>query len=97
VNNGVDSILCGAMYDYGFAGDTNYATAIHHHLFESKTNGRVKRHDLIAVNICRAREPGIAGYNHYRRLCGFPKVQRFEELTDTMSNAAVEKLKMLYQ
>lgn len=96
-NNGVDSLICGALYDYGFAGDTNYAKEIHHRLFETNTQGRMKRHDIVAINVCRGREHGIDGYNTYRQLCGLRRATQFEDFMDTMPMAAVNKLKTIYK
>jgi peroxidase len=96
-NNGVDSILCGALYDYGFAGDANYAQEIHHRLFESKKQGQIKRHDIVAINICRAREHGIAGYNVYREFCGLKRARDFQDFADTMTFEAIQKLQRIYK
>ena len=96
-NNGVDSLICGALYDFGFAGDTNYAKEIHHRLFETSTQGRMRRHDIVAINVCRGREHGIDGYNTYRQLCGLPRATQFEEFANTMPMAAVNKLKTIYK
>jgi peroxidase len=97
-NNGVESFLCGALYDYGYAGDENYAHEIHHRLFE-RTNrrGQTIRHDIVALNICRAREHGIPGYNRFRQICGLPRAEYFEQLTDTMAVESIEKLKRIYK
>ncbi|CAF0903321.1 unnamed protein product [Adineta steineri] len=96
-NNGVDSLLCGALYDYGFAGDANFGQDIHHRLFETTTKtGEVKRHDIVAINICRAREHGIPGYNAFRELCGLRRASRFEDFADTMGPANAAKLQSIY-
>ena len=51
-NNGLDSILCGSFYDYGFAFDGNFAHQIHNRLFESNNQyGNTWRNDLVAINI----------------------------------------------
>lgn len=96
--NGLDSFLCGAMFDFGFAGDGNYAQQIHHRLFESTNRqGETRRSDIVSLNICRAREHGIPGYNAYRELCGLRRVERFQDLADTMDFDAIQKLRMLYR
>ncbi|CAF1039310.1 unnamed protein product [Adineta ricciae] len=97
-NNGVDSLLCGSLFDYGFAGDTNYVQDIHHRLFESvNRQGEIRRNDIVAINICRAREHGIPGYNAFRELCGLPRASQFQDFTDTMSFENAAKLKMIYK
>jgi len=98
VNNGVDSLLCGAFFDYGFAPDTNYAQQIHHQLFETKNHqGETRRNDIVSMNICRGREHGIPGYNNYRQLCGLKRSNQFQDFADTMSLENVQKLQTLYK
>lgn len=97
-NNGVDSFICGSLFDFGFAGDTNYAQTVHHRLFEStNTQGEIRRNDIVSLNICRAREHGIPGYNAYRQLCGLKRAARFEDFTDSMTMENAEKLRTIYQ
>jgi len=97
-NNGLDAFLCGALHDYSYSGDGNYAEQMHHHLFESINHqGKIIRRDIIAMNICRGREHGIPGYNAYRELCNLPRAQQFEDFADTMPQEAILKLKSIYQ
>ncbi len=97
-NNGVDSFLCGSFYDYGFAGDTNYAQQIHHRLFESINHqGETRRNDLISINICRGREHGLSGYNSYRQFCGLKRANQFQDFSDTMSFESAQNLQTIYQ
>jgi peroxidase len=96
-NNGVDSFLCGALFDFGFSGDTNYAQEIHHRLFETmNAQGQPRRNDIVSINICRAREHGIPGYNAYRQLCGLRRAVQFQDFADVMSPDAIQKLSTLY-
>ncbi len=96
--NGLDSFLCGALHDYSFAGDSNYAQQIHHRLFESTNHqGETRRNDIVAINICRGREHGIPGYNAYREFCGFPRVNHFQDLSDTMSIESTQKMQTIYK
>ncbi len=97
-NNGVDSFLCGSLYDYGFAGDSNYAQQVHHRLFEiTNHQGETRRNDIVAMNICRAREHGIPGYNAYRQFCGLKRANQFQDFSDTMNSEAIQKLQMIYK
>ena len=97
-NNGVDSFLCGSLYDYGFAGDTNYAKEIHHHLFENRNSkGEVTRNDIVSINICRGREHGLPGYNAYREVCGLPRAVQFSDFADSMAPDAIQRLQTIYQ
>lgn len=96
--NGLDSFLCGAMYDYGFAGDSNYAQQIHHRLFESTNpQGETRRNDIVSINTCRGREHGIPGYNAYRELCGLRRANQFQDFADTMTGESIQKMQMLYK
>jgi peroxidase len=96
-NNGIDSLLCGALFDYGFAGDTNFAQEVHHKLFESvNAQGHMKRHDIVAINICRAREHGTQGYNAYRELCGLKRATSFQDFADVMTPESIQKLQSIY-
>jgi len=86
------------MLDYSFAGDGSYAQQIHHRLFETTTpQGQIRRNDVVSMNICRGREHGIADYNSYREFCGFPRVNNFDQLSDTMTIESIEKMRSLYR
>lgn len=96
--NGLDSFICGALYDFAFAGDTNYAQIFHHRLFESTTpQGETRRHDIVALNICRGREHGIPSYNAYREFCGLKRANSFQDFADVMTGESVQKLQMIYK
>ena len=97
-NNGIDSFLCGSLYDYSYAGDTNYGSQVHHRLFEKKDDkGRMQRQDILSINVCRAREHGIPGYNAYREFCGLRRAENFEDFADTMSAESITRLKSIYE
>ncbi len=90
--------MCGALHDYGFAGDSNYAQQIHHRLFEStNAQGEMRRNDLVAINICRGREHGIPGYNAYREFCRLKRAHDFQDLSDTMDFETIKKMQMIYK
>lgn len=53
--------------------------------------------DLAAINIQRARDHGIPGYNEYRRVCNMTVAETFDDLSAEISSAAVrDKLRHLY-
>jgi peroxidase len=97
-NNGIDSILCGSLYDYGFARDSNFAHQIHHRLFEAtSTYGQLWRNDLVAINICRGREHGIPSYNAFRDFCNLTKAYYFEDFGDSINYEGIRLLQNLYK
>jgi len=91
-------LLCGSLYDYGFAYDRNFAYQLNHRLFEStNSHGQMWRNDLIAINIARGREHGVPPYNKYRELCGFPVAYYFEDFADTINYEGIQLLKRIYK
>lgn len=97
-NNGIDSILCGSLYDYGMAFDGNFATQLHHRLYESTNKyGHVWRNDIVAIDICRGREHGIRGYNAYRKHCNFSRAKSFADFRDTISVDGIKRLRNIYE
>ena len=72
--------------------DNVFAEDIVNHLFEEK-NKPGSGSDLVALNIQRGRDHGIPGYNALRELCGKPKANNFDDLSDTMVPGKQLKLK----
>jgi hypothetical protein len=97
-NNGLDSIICGSLYDYGFSHDGNFAHQIRDRLFETTNNYKqLWRNDLVAINICRGREHGLQTYNNFREYCGYPKAYAFEDFGDTINYDGIKVLQKLYK
>ena len=90
----MDDLVRGLAEQNGDQWDNVFSDDITNHLFESKrfTGGL----DLVALNIQRGRDHGIAGYNSYRELCGVGKARDFEDLVDYMTQDDVDRLKSLY-
>ena len=74
--------------------DNVFAEDIVNHLFENPDKPG-SGSDLVALNIQRGRDHGIPGYNALRELCGKPKANNFDELSDTMVPGKQLKLNLL--
>jgi hypothetical protein len=53
--------------------------------------------DLIALNIQRGRDHGLAPYNEYRALCNLRKAQTFEDLANEMPKEVIDRFKVIYE
>ena len=90
----MDDLVRGLAQQNGDMWDNVFSDDITNHLFESRRfKGGL---DLVALNIQRGRDHGIAGYNSYRELCGVGKARNFEDLADYMTEDDVQRLKSLY-
>lgn len=53
--------------------------------------------DLPAINLARAREHGVPGYNIYREWCGLPRAETFEDLEPYLQNSTAFLYSKLYK
>ena len=53
--------------------------------------------DLLAIDVMRARDAGIAGYTSYRKLCSGVEVTRFDQLSPLIPKDVVRKLQSVYR
>lgn len=65
------------------------------HLFEDK-HVPFSGMDLAALNIQRARDHGIPGYNHYRAICNLTKANGFDGLRREIAPPVIERLRRTY-
>ncbi|KFM70982.1 Peroxidasin-like protein, partial [Stegodyphus mimosarum] len=93
--NAIDSILRGlatsSMENLDFA----ITEEVTNHLFEKK-QVPFSGMDLAALNVQRARDHGIPGYNEYREFCNLTKAKSFDDLTKEIPPHIVERLKNVY-
>ncbi|CAI4231916.1 unnamed protein product [Auanema sp. JU1783] len=92
----LESILMGLLGAESMAFDRHVIDALRNHLF-AKPGATYSGIDLPAVNIQRARDHGVAGYNRYREVCKLHRVHRFEDLKDVMDSQAIQSLKSVYK
>jgi peroxidase len=65
------------------------------HLFESGNSGQGL--DLVALNIQRGRDHGVAPYTRWRMWCGLPPVSKFSDLALDMDNGTLERIASVYE
>lgn len=53
--------------------------------------------DLVAINLQRAREHGVPGYNAFREYCGLGRVRHFSQLQGILPNATVHRYQLIYK
>ncbi|XP_026330359.1 peroxidase-like [Hyposmocoma kahamanoa] len=53
--------------------------------------------DLIAMDIQRGRDHGLAGYNEYREICGLTRAKTFQDFAGEMSQDRINALAILYE
>ncbi|XP_066937069.1 peroxidase-like [Macrobrachium rosenbergii] len=70
-------------------------THVTNHLFEEP--GKHFGLDLVSFNLQRGREFGIPGYTAYRKWCGLPQVNGFEDLANYMTNKTAYKYSTLFR
>ena len=65
--------------------DSEFVDDITENLFDGALNGM----DLVALNIQRARDHGIPGYNEYRKICQVGDARTFDDLSNTISREVI--------
>ena len=94
--NAIDQMLRGLTSTSVEVLDSAITEEVKNHLFEDKKipfSGM----DLIALNIQRARDHGLPGYNAYREKCNLTKAKTFEDLADEIPVDNIERLKQVYE
>ena len=91
----VDSFMLGLVNQLSYRMDSEITTEVTNHLFEKP--GEKFGLDLAAMNIQRAREMGLPGYNAYREYCGLPKIKGFFELHGLFPNRTIQRYMHLYK
>lgn len=102
----LDDVIRGAISTNIEASDTYFSEELKSKLFQdvnddsnnndSKSGTHCGGLDLVALNIQRGRDHGLAGYPEWRQFCGLEKPQRFSDLRHDMDNDSVERISELY-
>ena len=88
----IDGLIAGLTRDKIESMDTGFVDDITNNLFDGDRNGM----DLVALNIQRGRDHGIAGYNKYREICNIGKASSFSDFSRQMSVSRAQELQQLY-
>ncbi|XP_046386027.1 uncharacterized protein LOC124155895 isoform X2 [Ischnura elegans] len=75
--------------------DQFITSEVTNHLFENRKMP-YSGMDLAAINIQRARDHGIPGYNEYRAYCNMTRARSFDDLRQEIPSKLVERLRQLY-
>ncbi|XP_071451651.1 salivary peroxidase/catechol oxidase-like [Hetaerina americana] len=73
--------------------DRFFTTELTNHLFQGDLQFGL---DLVALNVQRGRDHGLAPYADWREVCGFKKPTRWEDLLEIMERETVEVLRGIY-
>uniref|UniRef100_A0AC35U5Q5 Str_synth domain-containing protein n=1 Tax=Rhabditophanes sp. KR3021 TaxID=114890 RepID=A0AC35U5Q5_9BILA len=92
---GMDSILAGLLGANAMDFDRFVTNHLRNLLFAQKGQP-LSGFDLIAINIQRARDHGVAGYNKFRVYCGFKKLTKWEDLNADMDQLTIQRMRSVY-
>jgi len=90
-----DQYIMGLVNQVAQAMDDAISQEVTNHLFQepNKKFGM----DLASINMQRAREHGVPGYNDFREFCGMPRLHSWSDLNDWMSNKTVNRYRDIYR
>ncbi|KAF6213079.1 hypothetical protein GE061_010793 [Apolygus lucorum] len=91
----MDEYLMGLMNQVAQAMDDSITQEVTNHLL--KKPGHHFGLDLVAFNMQRGREFGVPGYMYFRKFCGLPAYDDFEDLFGSMPNSTVHRYQSIYQ
>lgn len=91
----IDALLRGIVSTPIESLDNSVTEELTNHLFE-KPKEPFSGMDLISLNIQRARDHGISGYNNYRAKCNLTRARNFDDLTGDISPKLVKRLSQIY-
>ncbi|KAG6441696.1 hypothetical protein O3G_MSEX002010 [Manduca sexta] len=89
-----DDIVRGIVAHHAAESDPFVTGEISNLLFKSHNRWGL---DLIAMDIQRGRDHGLASYNDYREICGLRKARTFQDLAGEISQDRINALAQLYE
>lgn len=90
-----DEYLMGLMNQVAQAMDDSITQEVTNHLF--KKDGNRFGHDLVSFNMQRGREFGVPGYMEFRKFCGLPVANTWEEMGGTMTNETIYRYQSIFE
>jgi len=91
----VDDLMRGLVMSPMEAMDNKVTDEVANHLFEER--GKPKSGmDLVSLNLQRAREHGIPGYNKYREMCKLKRATRFSDFKEEIKPDIILKMQQFY-
>lgn len=91
----IDELLYGLANTPMETLDNFITEEVTNHLFEER-KAPLSGMDLAALNIQRARDHGLPGYNEYRLICNLTKARHFDDLRNEIPPRLIQKLKKIY-
>ncbi|XP_013192872.1 peroxidase [Amyelois transitella] len=89
-----DDIVRGIIAQPSSDNDPFFTAEITNLLFKSHNSWGL---DLIAMDIQRGRDHGIASYNEYREICGLTKARTFQDFAGEMTQDRINALITMYE
>ncbi|KAJ9601338.1 hypothetical protein L9F63_000476, partial [Diploptera punctata] len=89
-----DQYVMGLVNQVAQAMDDGVTQEVTNHLFQQPS--RRFGMDLASINLQRAREHGVPGYNNYRHLCGLQPLPRWSLMLHTLPNTTVLRYQDIY-
>lgn len=92
--NMIDHVIRGMTKSHAQAEDVHVVGDMTNKMFMNSTSGMGL--DLVSQIIQQGRDHGLPGYSKWRKFCGLPQVNRFEDLLDVMSSNTLNVLRKIY-
>lgn len=90
----LDNVVTGLMNEVAQAYDNSITQEVTDHLFQEPGKGFGL--DLASLNLQRAREHGVPGYNRWREWCGLKPFKSWDEMSGTFNNQTIHGYRKYY-